>query len=175
MNNTIRQAFIILVLIATIAYAVFTYWPFISPLLAGYLPSPKKPAAAAPQVTVPQPSAASTEAQAKQESALEMSLPTAEANLVDPFSLRIAVKTKSEEPVTTTLQPGTEKPRPKPAEPVLQGIWLDSGMKVAFISDNSVPLGGTIMGWKLIAINDDSITMKKGSVIRVFKIGGKIE
>ncbi len=139
---------------ATLGYALFTYWPVLVP--ARKKPAPvvlPAPPAAAPRVS------ATVEAAAKKAEEMIMELPTAEARLTDPFALRTAVRTLAEEPVTTTL-PG--KPAVKPAEPELQGIWLDSGMEIAFISDQSLQVGGKIMGWELISISPDHVVMKKG-------------
>jgi hypothetical protein len=171
-----RQILIILILIATLGYATFTYWPVISPLVAlVHLPTQKRSAPAAP---VPPPTAApkistTMEAAVKNASVMEMVLPKAKANLVDPFSLRVAVKTIAEEPVTTTTLAIAKPVVVRPAGPELQGVWLESGMSLAFISDQSVQLGGTIMGWKLVSITPDHVVLKKGSATKILKLEGK--
>jgi hypothetical protein len=154
-----------LVLIAALGYATVTYWPIIAPLLrvrsqiktiSVILPSPPEPRISA-----------SIEAAARNTSseAMELQLPPATDNLIDPFNLRITVSNKAEEPVTTTTLP-TEK-RAAPVEPELQGIWMDSGMNIAFISDQSLQVGGTILGWKLAAIGPDHVVMKRGGATKI--------
>lgn len=155
----------ILILIAAVGYAGFTYWPLISPLLVRR-PAPKKTALPAQPVLPPPRISASTEAAAKNlEQAPEMELPSAEVSLVDPFLLRVTVSNKSEEPVTTTLLPNEK--RAAPVEPALQGIWMDSGMNIAFISDQSLQVGGTVLGWKLAAIAPDHVVLKKGGATKI--------
>jgi hypothetical protein len=164
MNDKNRMILMALVLIAALGYAAITYWPIIAPLLR--VRSQKKtvsvtlPAPPQPRIT------ASIEAAARSTAeALEMQLPPAAVNLVDPFNLRITVSNREEEPVTTTTLP-TEK-RAAPVEPELQGIWMDSGMNIAFISDQSLQIGGTILGWKLAAIAPDHVVMKRGGATKI--------
>ncbi len=164
-NNVIRQIVLVLVLAAALGYAVFTYWPVLAPL--AHLPARKPPAVPVPAASapVPAPSISPTvEAAAKKAQELVMELPTAEARLTDPFALRIQVRTQAEEPVSTTL-PGRPAAA-KPAEPELQGIWLDSGMEIAFISDQSVQRGGLIMGWRLESIAPDHVVLTKGGATK---------
>jgi len=165
-NNLVRQIVLIAVLAATLGYALFTYWPVLAPLVR--LPGRgKKPAAI---VTAPSPVpaepkvTASIEAAAKSAEDLTLELPTAEAHLVDPFSLRTVVRTQAEEPVTGTTLPSG--PPVKPPEPDLQGIWLDSGMEIAFISDQSLQVGGKVMGWELISISPDHVVLRKGGATK---------
>ncbi len=163
-----RQILIILILIATLGYAVFTYWPVISPLVSVIrLPAQKKPAPAASAPAIAPKISATVEAAAKNVTVMEMELPTAEANLVDPFSLRVTVKTREEEPVTTTTLATVKPVVARPAGPELQGIWIESGMSLAFISDQSVQIGGTVMGWKLVSITPDHVVMKRGEATKI--------
>ena len=161
----------ILILIAAIGYAGLTYWPIIAPLVRS---KAQKKTISVTLPAPPQPKiSASTEAAAKnmqqqQEQAPEMELPSAEVSLVDPFLLRVTVSNKEEEPVTTSTLP-TEK-RAAPAEPDLQGIWMDSGMNIAFISDQSLQVGGTVLGWKLAAIAPDHVVMKKGGATKILDL-----
>jgi len=163
-NNLIRQALLVLVLAGAFGYALFTYWPLLAPLLP--LPSGKKPGAAAPATPAPPPLpklSASAEAAARKAEELTLAVPTAEARLTDPFALRTAVRTLAEEPAAPALS-GT--PAAKPAEPDLQGIWMDSGMEIAFISDQSLQVGGTILGWRLESISPDHVVLKKGGATK---------
>ncbi|OGB88923.1 hypothetical protein A2625_00405 [candidate division WOR-1 bacterium RIFCSPHIGHO2_01_FULL_53_15] len=148
---------------ATIIYAGFTYWPVLSPLIVRPRP--------APVVSVPAPikPAAKTEAAAKKVDLFELAESTAEVKLVDPFALRTTVRGKEELPPPTL--PG--EPSPKPAEPVLQGIWLDAGMKIAFISDQVVAPGGAVLGWKVVSITQNQVTLQKGSATKILKLEGR--
>jgi hypothetical protein len=153
-----------LILLATVIYAGFTYWPVVSPLIFKPRPAP----VIAP-TSKPSGKTTTAEAVAKKIDLFELAAPTAEVKLVDPFSLRITVKSKEEPPPPAA--PG--EPKPKPAEPKLQGIWLDSGTKVAFISDQVVAPGGTVMGWKVTSILEDRVTLQKGSSTKILKLEGR--
>jgi hypothetical protein len=169
-----KQILIALILIATLGYAAFTYWPVISPLVSAvHLPAKKKPAPAAPPLSAAPRISTTVEAAAKKAAVLELELPTAEAHLVDPFSLRVAVLPKEAEPVTTTTLAVAKPQVVRPAGPELQGVWLESGMSLAFISDQSVQLGGTVMGWKLVSIAPDYVVLKKGPATKILKLEGK--
>jgi hypothetical protein len=166
-----RQIIVIVLLIASLFYAVYTYWPVLSP----YLPAPKKAkpvAAAAPTITIP---SASIEAKAKEAEVLDILLPTAEARIIDPFALRISVKTRAEEPLPPPTIPGEGKPKPaeKPVEPKLEGIWVDSGMKIAFISGQALPVGGAVLGWKVVSISKEQVVLQKGSATKTLRLEGK--
>ncbi|MDD5593649.1 MAG: hypothetical protein PHG97_02765 [Candidatus Margulisbacteria bacterium] len=160
MNNKLRQILIAVILLATAGYALFTYWP-----------RSKQAAPAAPVATATVAAASTAEAAPKM-NLFEMPAPTAEVTLVDPFALRIAVIRKEEEPQPAPTLPTAEKPKP-PVEPKLQGIWLDSGMRVAFISDQYVQVGGKILGWKVVAINKDWVVLQKGSTEKILRLEEK--
>jgi hypothetical protein len=167
-----RQIILILILFATLAYATFTYWPLIAPLVP--LKPAAKPAATAP---VAAPAAArSAEAAAKAPEPLdEIVAPTIEVRMIDPFALRIEVKTRAEEPLPVVRLPGPEPDRPavKPVEPKLEGIWVDSDMRIAFISGQSLSVGGTIMGWKITSISKERVILQKGSLTKTLRVEGK--
>jgi hypothetical protein len=153
----------IVVLIAVLGYAVYTYWPIVSPLFWAAKPKPASTVAPAlPELQI----TASLEAAVKRAAeAQALELPSSEVRLVDPFLLRVTISGKEEAPVTTSTLPA-EKKAP-PAEPELQGIWMDSGMNIAFISDQSLQVGGTVLGWRLAAITPDHVVMKKGSATKI--------
>jgi len=149
-------------------YAAFTYWPVVSP----YVPfiNQSRPApAAAPQPASPEPKpVSSTEAAA---AAAAAAAPTRESELADPFAIRIKVRKKVTEAAKPAEgQPGMEKP--KPAALKLEGIWVDSGMKVAFISGQAVNRGGVVSGWKVTSISEDRVVLQKGSVQKTLKVEG---
>lgn len=160
MNNKLRQILIAVILLATVGYALFTYWP-----------RPKRAAPAAPVATATVAATSTTEA-APKTNLFELPAPTAEVTLVDPFALRITVIRKEEEPSPSPTLSPTEKPKP-PVEPKLQGIWLDSGMRVAFISDQYVQVGGKILGWKVVSIDKDRVILQKGSTEKILRLEEK--
>lgn len=167
-----RQIAIILILFASLGYAVFTYWPAIAPLVP--LAPKAKPALTAPAavpIVVPTREAAAAE----KEEIDEIVLPTYEAKMIDPFALRIEVKTRAEEPLPVVKEPGhaPEGPVVKPAEPQLEGVWIDADMRVAFISGQSLPVGGTVMGWKVTSIGKERVILQKGSLTKTLKVEGK--
>ncbi|MCU0641123.1 MAG: hypothetical protein MUC35_03420 [Candidatus Margulisbacteria bacterium] len=167
-----RQIAIILILLATLAYATVTYWPLLQP----YLP---KSQPARPAVTTPAPgpvAAASREAAAKKKEEVDdLVMPTAEVRLIDPFALRIEVKTRAESPLPLlpTSPADPSKPVVKPVEPHLEGVWIDAERKIAFISGQSYSVGGVVLGWKVTAIGKDRVTLQKGSAIKTLKVEGK--
>ena len=177
-----RRSILIILLVAAIGYALFTFWPLVSP----YLPGFEK---AGPVGTVPAPAPApSPEAAAVTEAAAAtpetqvptlIAPPTVEAKLVDPFALRIAVRNKAEEaakaaPAPAPTAPGGEKPPAvKTAGPKLEGVWIDSGMRIAFISGQALNVGGRIMGWRVASISRDSVVLQKGSVSKTLRLEGR--
>jgi hypothetical protein len=164
----VRQIIIVVLLIASLGYAIFTYWPLFSPYLPGLpkarpaLTAPAAPAGPTPTLIIP----------TQEAEDIELIVPTQEVRLVDPFALRIGVKTRVEEPLPTptTLPPAGSKPAVKPVEPQLEGIWIDAEMKVAFISGQALPVGGKVLGWKVITIAKDHVVLQKGSGKRTLKL-----
>jgi len=165
-----RQIIIIALLAVSIAYALFTYWPVLSPLLPKFgkpQPAVTAPAAAPSREAV-------TPLATKEAEEFELVVPSIEAVLVDPFALRIEVKTRAEVPLPSpTPAPGEEKPAVKPVEPKLEGIWVGSEMKVAFISGQALPVGGKVMGWKVVTISKEYVVLQKGSATKTLKLEGK--
>ncbi|MBU0629595.1 MAG: hypothetical protein KKC80_01595 [Candidatus Margulisbacteria bacterium] len=91
--------------------------------------------------------------------------------LVDPFALRIKIKEFEVKP-----QPKAAPTEPKeapPALPKLEGIWWDTDMRIAFISGQAVPVGGTVMNWKVTAIYKDRVIIRKGSSEKTLKMEEK--
>jgi len=174
-----RRSILIILLVAAIGYALFTYWPLVSP----YLPSFEE---AGPVGTVPAPApvpspevAAVTKAATPEAEVPAVTAPTVEAKLVDPFALRIAVRNKAEEaakaaPAPAPTAPGGEKPPAvKTTGPKLEGVWIDSGMRIAFISGQALNVGGKIMGWRVASISRDSVVLHKGSVSKTLRLEGR--
>lgn len=163
----LRQLTIIALLVASLGYAIYTYWPLVSPYLPGLpkaRPAITAPAAApSPTPTLPiiSPEAEET----------EIIVPTQEVKLIDPFALRIGVKTRAEEPLPTPAAPAAAaKPGAPPVEPKLEGVWIDAERKIAFISGQALSVGGKVLGWKVVSIARDRVVLKKGSAAKTLKL-----
>jgi hypothetical protein len=156
-----RQVVLFIVALAVLAYGIFTYWPAVSSRLFS------RPAAV--KTVTAQLPALPTSPEAKTAGTPEVAaLPsTSEVRLVDPFVLRIAVRKKVEEPG------GSPPEAVKPPEPQLEGVWIDAGMKVAFISGQALLPGGKIMGWTVTSILKDSVVLQKGSTVKILKMEAK--
>jgi hypothetical protein len=166
----VRKIIIVILLIASLGYALYTYWPMLSP----YLPKMQK---AKPSITAPAAAPSSREAvpqlATKEAEEFQIYVPTVEVKLVDPFAVRVEVKTRAEVPLPLPTIGGEEKPAVKPVEPKLEGIWVDSEMKVAFISGQALPAGGTILGWKVVSISKEKVVLQKGSATKTLRLEGK--
>ena len=131
---------------------------------------PAAPPAAAPPVTT----------EAGTGDIFEITMPGKDANLADPFSLRVAVRTKQEEEedrqaaVARTAALAANPETVKQVAPLeLQGVWVDAGTKVAFISDQSLRLGETIQGWKLVSIGKDRVVLTRGGSTKILRLEEK--
>ena len=99
------------------------------------------------------------------------SMTSAEAKLIDPFSYRIAVRKKASSPPSVSPGgPSAPAEEPRADEPVLQGIWVDEGMEVAFISSQTMNEGGTVLGWKVSSITKNYVVLIKGGKSRTLKL-----
>lgn len=167
-----RTAILIIGLIASLGYAAFTYWPVLFP---SYNPKPAVQAGVGALAPAPAQPAAPQEPVVPTPEAKAPPLvlpPPPDIKLVDPFALRINVRRPGDEPAkaaVSTTPVSDEKPR----IPKLEGIWWDVDMKVAFISGQAVPPGGSIMGWKVVAIAKDHVTIRKGSSTKILKVEEK--
>jgi len=162
------RVILIVLLILSLGFALYTYWPQIS----SYLPKPEK--GKSPEIS---------KAVTSTTIAISSFLPTSELQafpgqpseevkkieLSDPFSLRVNVKRK----VLESKPPEKPEERLKPAEPVLEGIWIDSGMRVAFISGQALGVGSKIMGWKVTSITRDQVVLERGSQVKILRMEGK--
>ena len=154
-------------MIAAIGYAGYMYWP----VMSSYLPDLFKTQSRTRTDKIARPAA--KPAQAAAETAAKPAGATAEAavkpkkvaeDLVDPFALRIKIRSKSDQPKKDKKEASTE-PLPK-----LEGIWVDSGMRVAFISNQAVVEGGLVMGWRVSRITKTQITLTKGRQKKILKL-----
>jgi len=149
-----RQLLTIGVVLAALVYALVNYWPTIFPA-ATQGPTPTT-------LPIVDQVAGSPKKAVKE---VNENLTAAQINLADPFVVKIGVKKKDATPATVD--------QVKPAEPVLEGVWVDSGMRVAFISGQSLPVGGKIMGYRIISILKDQVILEKGGHIKTLKMEAK--
>jgi hypothetical protein len=146
-----RQISVALILLLAVGYAAFTYWPAVS----RYVPQLNRSKTA---VVAARPAATPAPSPAQSAEALAAESPNKGNDLVDPFSARIAARKK----VPNTGGPGgNQSAQVNPDDPKLEGIWVDSGMKVAFISGQAVNEGSDISGWKVVAIYKDYVVLQK--------------
>jgi hypothetical protein len=168
-----RKIIIGLLLALSLAYAALTYWPLLTPYLPGPIPSPKL----APAAPAPTPVALLTrEATAQEKSDIDLLyLPTREVRSIDPFALRVEIKKRAilPPPPPEADKSGTPAPTVKPIELHLEGVWVDSGMKVAFISGQTLSVGGTILGWRVSSINREQVVLTKGTQTKIMRVEGK--
>jgi hypothetical protein len=173
----VNNKILVVVLALAAGIGVYTYWPLIAP----YLPKESQPpiavvTAAATTTTAPPPVAEATPEAASPEASIataEAAIP--EPRFIDPFALRTALKSKYVPGPAAPGPPGQEKPAVKPSQPKLEGIWVDSSMRVAFISGQALNTGGTIMGWKVTSISKDRVTLQKGRSVKILRMEGLVK
>ena len=184
MEENMGIIFLSFVMVLTIIFAIYLYWP----MFAGNqdIKALKKPPTAKKIVTYPvtatvkaiPPSMVEVEKAVPLavEAEKEVPPPTIKVvkdevdsrSLTNPFALRASVNRKlmkgdtNDESVTTP----TEEVIPE-----LEGIWLDSNMKVAFIDQQTVSVGETVNGWRVTRIGDKTVTIQKGKRVRILKLG----
>jgi hypothetical protein len=144
---------VIMLLIVALIYLAITFWPNI---LGRKDTGPAQPVTAA----APEPKLATVEAVRKIRLSREM-------NLGNPFARRVSAMRKSElEKIKST--PPVEPT--KPIVPVLEGVWVDSGMRVAFISGQTILIGGRVLGWRVVEILKDQVVLEKGGAYKTLKM-----
>lgn len=145
-----RQKLLFIILILTVGYGLLTFWPKTK---AGPKPAPAQPGLTALATSeVPKPSP-------------ELGIGVG-AHRVDPFTLRLAVRKK----VIDTTPAGETTSTIMPAEPRLEGIWVDSEMKVAFISGQALNVGSSVLGWTIVSITKDRVIIQKDSKSRTLRL-----
>lgn len=155
-----------MVLIAAVGYLGYVYWPILSSYISG-------PAKIRPELTkVAAMKTTTTIVKAKAKAALTtVGSGVGEAEpkkikLVDPFTVRVALRSKVE----------PEKPDQKDVrvlpDPVLEGIWVDTDMKVAFISGQALIEGGKVLGWTVKRITKTHVLLVKGGRRKILKLEG---
>ena len=160
-----RQAVILVVLIAALGYLGYVYWPILSSYVAGPAqkgPELRKEAASKTTTTIARAEAGSATQEVEED---EESKAAEKIKLVDPFSVRITIKT--DEPAKIP-----EKEVRTVPDPVLEGIWVDSDMKVAFISGQALIEGGKILGWTVKRITKTQVLLVKGRQRKILKLEG---
>jgi hypothetical protein len=151
---------LLLLLVIIVGYALYAYWPFIFKPGIGVTPIVQ------PAVPIPVTEENSGEVSATQELKLSK-----EMNLINPFARRIAVLSKAEIDASKSQAPAQPQPgEVKIKTPHLEGIWVDSGMRVAFISGQTLSVGGQVLGWKVTKILKDSVVLLKDGNYKVLKM-----
>lgn len=152
----IRRIVLLILLGVALGYAVYVYWSYL-PWVAKEKPKP--------EIAAEAPSPEAIEAERER---IEVEKIPEVKELVDPFALRISVEGKTEE-VAKSEERGEVK---KTAEPKLEGIWLSSGMRVAFISGQALRKGGVVMGWRVAEISKSQVVLQKGETTKVLRLEG---
>ena len=89
---------------------------------------------------------------------------------VNPFALRVPVRSKAEEAANPR---GDRSGETEPLEPRLEGMWVDADMRVAFISGQALQVGDAVMGWTVVSISKDSVLIKKDSASKILRMEEK--
>jgi hypothetical protein len=161
-------------LVAALGYAVYTYLPLVTPYISGLLRKQPEKLEIKKEVPPARPAegtTTTTQPKVKEEGAPKVVKPK---KLADPFALRIAVVSKEELEAAKerAAKEKTEAPM-KPREPELEGIWVGSGLKAAFISGQVMTEGATIMGWRVVRISRTDVVLRKGGRTKTLKLGGE--
>ena len=85
--------------------------------------------------------------------------------LTDPFALRINVRVTG----------GQKEVEEGPAEETntglkLEGIWVDSGVKMVFVSGLTLSEGQSVQGWQVKKIERTQVLLVKGEKSRMLKL-----
>lgn len=89
-----------------------------------------------------------------------------DTNLTDPFSLKMFVQDKD-----SLSKSSKDK---KDNDPVLEGIWVSTGTRVAFISGQTVQRGGVINGWRVTGISKTKVWLKRGSETKILELEAQL-
>ncbi|MBN2057504.1 MAG: hypothetical protein JW782_01735 [Candidatus Saganbacteria bacterium] len=176
-----QQLILVILLIAALGYSGYVYWPYVS----AYFPQgstqktkqPPPPAGIEPAKPIGQETSeaevkpadqpkAAVQPDGKEPQKAGTNEIVAEPKLVDPFALRINVRRRGE----VTAKPEEKEPKRAPVEPELEGIWVDSGMRVAFISGQALIEGGVVLGWRVSRITKTQVTLVKGGQTKILKL-----
>jgi hypothetical protein len=166
--------FIIIVFVAVIGFALFNF----------FAPAPVKDKYKVPEVgkALEKMEGIVPKAMGEQEFEIEIVEPEPskvegkEVKLVDPFSLRAAVRRKSDKKRSGARRAGgssSSRAKSKLKVPELEGIWVDDEMRVAFISGQAVTEGAIIEGWRVLAIGSDRVVLQRRGATRILQLGGE--
>ena len=168
-----RPIILVVLLVAALGYAAYTYLPLVTPYISGLLGKQPEKLEIKKEVPPAKPAegtTTTTQPEVKEERAPKAVKPK---KLADPFALRIAVISR-EELEAAKERAASEKEAPKkPREPELEGIWVGSGLKAAFISGQVMTEGATIMGWRVVRISRTNVVLRKGRRTKTLKLGGE--
>ncbi|MFH0886549.1 MAG: hypothetical protein V1843_00105 [bacterium] len=53
----------------------------------------------------------------------------------------------------------------------LQGVWISGSSRSAFINDQTVQEGGSVDGWKVIRITQESVSLMRAGQKKILKVG----
>lgn len=161
-------------LVLTIIFAIYMHWPLFA--VNQELKAAKKPPAAKKIITYP---VAESEKEIippaikvkKEVSPPIIKIREAEIDprsLTNPFALRARVtrKVKGGDRPDGHVQAPT-----KEAIPLLEGIWVDANMKVAFLDQQAVSVGEIVNGWRVTRISKKTVTIQKGKRVKILKLG----
>lgn len=84
-----------------------------------------------------------------------------EEQLSDPFALRVSVSSKQSKELKAGVDVGSLR---------LEGIWVDAGLRAAFISGQAVIEGDEIMGWRVEKIAKTQVELVSYNKRKVLKL-----
>lgn len=167
-----KPIILVVLLVAALGYAAYTYLPLVTPYISGLLGKQPEKLEIKKEVPPARPAegtTTTTQPEVKEERAPKAVKPK---KLADPFALRVAVTSKKELEAARAAREKEEAPK-KPREPELEGIWVGTGLKAAFISGQVMTEGATIMGWRVVRISRTDVILRKGRRTRTLKLGGE--
>ncbi|OGC24383.1 hypothetical protein A2291_02535 [candidate division WOR-1 bacterium RIFOXYB2_FULL_42_35] len=89
-----------------------------------------------------------------------------DTRLTDPFSLRTSAQRKDAVSETSGKKEGND--------PVLEGIWVSEGTRVAFISGQTANVGGEVAGWRVTGISKTKVWLMKGNETKILELEAQL-
>jgi hypothetical protein len=163
-----RTKILVIILLFSVAFAAYTYWP----LYSLYFPRTEieAPETVADEKIETEQAAATSEVEPKKKTAAKSKK---EIRLVDPFSLRIAARTKAEieEAKKKWEEAKKEQENKKKIVPLrLEGVWISPKLRIAFISGQALPLGGLVRGWTVARIFSSQVLLVKNRSSKILEL-----
>jgi len=153
--NTIRKTLLAILILATILYAANNY---------GRRP-PAQTGRPAKQNKLGEVLASATaEARVNLEEAEKILKKKEIEKLTDPFALRINVRAAGGQ------KEGVEIPAGATTGLKLEGVWVDSGVRMAFISGWTLTEGQSVQGWQVKRIERNQVLLVKGEKSRILRL-----